>query len=103
MNTTRRSSNLKATVAPESAPDPEKKRTQSIPLAAHQIDITFVADRQKIYDAWNALANLADVTGTISIHVTATVPEGYDKAKLENSVLEPLRELGLLDDEQGPN
>ena len=73
------------------------------PTGGHQIDITFVADRQKIYDAWNALANLADVTGAISIHVTATVPEGYDRAKLENSVLEPLRELGLLDDEQGPD
>lgn len=27
--------------------------------------------------------------------------EGYDKAKLENGVLEPLREFGLIEDEQG--
>ncbi|MXY51432.1 MAG: ATP-binding protein [Gammaproteobacteria bacterium] len=64
-----------------------------------QVVISFVADQSKIYDAWNALANLADVAGTISINASANAPEGYDKAKLENGVLEPLRELGLIDDE----
>ena len=39
----------------------------------------------------DALANLADVAGTVSIEATATAPEGYDKARLENGVLEPLR------------
>ena len=46
------------------------------------------------------MANLADVAGSVSITASATAPEGYDKAKLENGVLEPLRELGLIDDEQ---
>ena len=62
----------------------------------HPINISFVADRQKLYEAWNALANLADVAGTISIKASATAPEGYDKAKLENGVFEPLRELDLI-------
>ena len=63
------------------------------------IAISFVAEQSSIYDAWNAMANLADVAGTISIHATATAPEGHDKAKLENGVFEPLRELGLIDDD----
>ncbi len=67
-----------------------------------RIALSFLADKKNLYEAWNAVANLADVAGTISISATATTPEGYDKAKLENGVLEPLRELGLLDDEQSP-
>ena len=66
---------------------------------SRQIAVSFVADQRNVYDAWNALANLADVAGKVSIQATATAPEGYDKAKLENGVLEPLRELGLIDDE----
>ena len=58
-----------------------------------------MADQRSVYDAWNALANLTDVAGTISIHGTAKAPEGYDEAKLENGVFEPLRELGLTDDD----
>ena len=60
------------------------------------ITISFVADSQKVYESWPAMANLADVTGKVSISATATTPEGYDKGKLENGVLEPLRELGLI-------
>ena len=39
----------------------------------------------------------AALAGTIPIKASATAPEGYDKAKLENGVFEPLRELGLID------
>ena len=46
--------------------------------------------------------NLAALPGTIFIKASATAPEGYDKAKLENGVFEPLRELGLIDDEEEP-
>jgi len=65
------------------------------------ITISFVADSQKVYEAWKAMANLAHVAGKVSISATATTPDGYDKGKLENGVLEPLRELGLIgsDDE----
>ena len=58
------------------------------------------AGRDKLYDAWNALSNLADLAGEITISAKAANPAGpLDPAKLEHSVLEPLRELGLLDDD----
>lgn len=63
-----------------------------------EIAISFTADQSNLYAAWNALANLADVAGPVSINVKATPPSGFDKARLENSVLEPLRELGLVRD-----
>ena len=63
---------------------------------AHEVTFSFTADSKALYDAWNALANLAELVGEVSVSVRA---EGTpDRAKLENSVLEPLRELGLLDD-----
>ena len=43
------------------------------------------------------VANLADVAGSISIRPLNTAPEGCDESKLENGVLEPLRQLGLID------
>ena len=64
------------------------------------VSISFVADRDKLYNAWNALANLADAAGKITVSVTATSQSGLDEAMLENGVLEPLRELGLIDDQQ---
>ena len=61
-----------------------------------EIALSFTAERDALYGAWNALANLADLAGEVSVSVRA---EGaLDKAKLENGVLEPLRELGLIDD-----
>ena len=71
----------------------------SVSLAAadgREIALSFTAERDALYGAWNALANLADLAGEVSVSVRA---EGaLDKAKLENGVLEPLRELGLIDD-----
>ena len=63
-----------------------------------ELTISFTADRDKLFDAWNALANLADVAGKVSVSVKATSDTAFDRAKLENGVLEPLRELGLIDD-----
>ena len=63
-----------------------------------EISLSFVADKDKLYDAWHALANLAEIGGEISISARAKPKNGFDKNKLENSVLEPLRELGLIDD-----
>ncbi len=67
---------------------------------SRDLTISFSADRNELYNAWNALANLADAAGRISVRVQATSDTGFDRAKLENGVLEPLRELGLIDDEQ---
>ena len=67
---------------------------------ASDVTISFEADRNALYNAWNALANLADAAGKVSVRVQATSETGLDKAKIENGVLEPLRELGLIDDDQ---
>ena len=64
------------------------------------VTISFEADRNALYNAWNALANLADAAGKVSVRVQATSETGLDKAKIENGVLEPLRELGLIDGDQ---
>ncbi len=75
--------------------------TDPQPTGGRDVAISFVAEQPQLYGAWNALANLADVAGRVSISATARAPDGYDKAKLENGVFEPLRELGLMEDEQG--
>ena len=69
------------------------------PTGGQEIALSFVADQKSVYAAWSALANLADVAGEVSIDAKATPPDGYDKGKLENGVLEPLRELGLIEDD----
>lgn len=66
-----------------------------------EIALSFTANEANLYEAWNALANLAGVTGEVSINARATCPVDYDKAKLENGVFEPLRELGLIYDDMG--
>ena len=78
---------------PGDAPPPDPP-----PGADREVAISFTADRDKLFDAWRALANLADLTGQITISAKAASTDPLDRNKLEHSVLEPLRELGLLDD-----
>ena len=63
-----------------------------------EVALSFTADRDAMFSAWNVLANLADLAGKVRISATATADDALDKGKLENGVLEPLRELGLIDD-----
>lgn len=79
----------------------DDESTKAYPTGGRDVAIAFVAEQRELYSAWSALANLADVAGPVSISATARAPDGYDKAKLENGVFEPLRELGLIEDEQG--
>ena len=65
-----------------------------------EVAFTFTADRDKLFNTWDPLANLADLAGEVSISVRAKPKSGFDKSRLENGVLEPLRELGLIDDDQ---
>ena len=71
------------------------------PAAAGSRDVTisFSADRDTLYHAWSALANLADAAGKVSVRVQAASEAGFDEARIENGVLEPLRELGLIGDD----
>jgi hypothetical protein len=68
------------------------------PTAAEQsvVQLAFDADRNKLYSAWQALANLADLCGYIAVSVKGEAPKGLDKSELENGVYEPLREADLI-------
>jgi hypothetical protein len=61
------------------------------------VEINFSADRNQLFSAWNAIANLADLAGKVSVTVRADSARGFDKGKLQNGVLEPLRESDLIE------
>jgi hypothetical protein len=67
------------------------------PLQPSIVQFTFNADRNKLYAAWQALANLADLYGNITVSVKAESLQSIDNSKLENGVYEPLREADLMD------
>jgi hypothetical protein len=74
--------------------------TQTVtPGAAVQntVEIAFSADRNQLFGAWSALANLADMAGKVSVNIKAESANGFDKTKLQNGVLEPLREAHLIE------
>jgi hypothetical protein len=60
------------------------------------IQLSFLADRDALYRAWGALANLADMAGRVKVTIEAESDQGFDKSKLENGVYEPLREADLI-------
>jgi hypothetical protein len=64
--------------------------------AQKSVEINFSADRNQLFSAWNAIANLADLAGKVNVTVRADSAEGFDKNKLQNGVLEPLRESDLI-------
>jgi hypothetical protein len=61
------------------------------------VELSFSADRNQLFSAWNAIANLADLAGKVNVTVRADSTEGFDKSKLQNGVLEPLRESDLIE------
>ena len=61
------------------------------------MELTFDADRNQLFTAWNAVANLADLAGKVKVTIHAESEKGFDKAKLQNGVLEPLREADLIE------
>ena len=58
------------------------------------VELTFAADRNQLFTAWNAIANLADLAGKVTVTIRAESEKGFDKAKLQNGVLEPLLRSG---------
>jgi hypothetical protein len=79
-------------------PPGETPITQPPVTGAGSVVLTFRADRNALFQAWPALANLSDLAGEVSVTVTATPDKPMDKSKLANGVYEPLRELGLLEE-----
>lgn len=67
------------------------------PVTDKVVQLGFTADRDQLYTAWNALANLADMAGKVTVSVQAESATGFDRSKLQNGVLEPLREAGLIE------
>jgi hypothetical protein len=67
-----------------------------VSAAQKTVEINFSADRNQLFSAWNAIANLADLAGSVTVTVRADSAEGFDKNKLQNGVLEPLRESDLI-------
>lgn len=61
------------------------------------VNISFSADRNALFVAWNAAANLADMAGKVDVMLHAESEEGFDKNKLQNGVIEPLREADLIE------
>jgi hypothetical protein len=61
------------------------------------VELSFQGDRNQLYSAWNAVANLADMAGKVSVTVRAESEKGFDKNKLQNGVLEPLKEADLIE------
>ena len=61
------------------------------------VQLSFTANRDQIYNAWNAIANLADLAGKVEVSLRAESEKGFDKSQLNNGVLEPLREIELID------
>jgi hypothetical protein len=72
-------------------PPPPGEQAQKV------VEIAFSADRDQLYAAWNAMANLADMAGKVAVTVKAESQEGFDKGKLQNGVLEPLKEADLIE------
>ena len=84
---------LGPTPAPGAGPGPTPPPP---PPTENNIQLEFTADRDQLFTAWNAIANLADMAGTVKVNVTAESETGFDKGKLQNGVLEPLQEADLI-------
>lgn len=90
---------------PEGTPTPANPATEPYKLsetpiataAQTSVELKFNADRNELFTAWNAIANLADIAGKVQVTVTAQKADGLDKAKLQNGVMEPLREANLIE------
>ncbi len=67
------------------------------PVGDNAVELTFDADRNQLFTAWNAIANLADLAGKVKVTIRAESEKGFDKAKVQNGVLEPLREADLIE------
>jgi hypothetical protein len=67
-----------------------------VPALEKMVHLTFTADQSTLFAAWNAIANLAALAGEVTVTVSAESEEGFDKSKLQNGVLEPLREADLI-------
>lgn len=67
------------------------------PQTEKVVQVSFTANRDQLYTAWNAIVNLADMAGKVEVSIRAESDKGFDKAKLQNGVIEPLKEANLIE------
>lgn len=84
-------------MSPFSSPIPGQTVPATKPATDKVVELVFTADRNGLFTAWNAVANLADLAGKVQVTVRAESEMGFDKAKLQNGVMEPLREADLIE------
>jgi len=91
-------STLPGPVPPGPTPPGPPSPGPTPPAGAPQrsVELSFTADRDQLFTAWSAMANLAEMAGKVSVTVKAESADGFDKSKLNNGVLEPLREADLI-------
>ncbi len=86
------------TPPPGVTPQPEAGSQSPLPAPADKVvQLSFTANRDQLYNAWSAVANLAEMAGKVEVSIRAESEKGFDKSKLQNGVLEPLREIELID------
>jgi hypothetical protein len=86
------------TPTPGPSPQPGPSPTPSPgPAPLKTVELSFEADPQKLYTAWNAIANLAEMAGKVTVTIRAEKEGGFDKTRVENGVMEPLREADLIE------
>jgi hypothetical protein len=71
--------------------------SSSVAAGQKSVETNFSAHRNQLFTAWNAIANLADLAGKVNVTVRADSAEGFERSKLQNGVLEPLRESDLIE------
>ena len=67
------------------------------PALQTAVNLSFTANRDALFTASGAIANLADMAGQVNVTLRAESAAGFDRAKLENGVMEPLREADLIE------
>ena len=82
---------------PDVTPPPITTSQPGTSALQTEVELTFNADRNQLFSAWNAMANLADIAGKVKVTVRAENADGLDKSKLQNGVIEPLREADLIE------
>jgi hypothetical protein len=80
----------------EHTPPPAEPGPEPPTATEKVVQVGFSANRDQLYTAWNAIANLADMAGKVEVSIRAESQTGFDKSKLQNGVLEPLREADLI-------
>ncbi len=75
---------------------PTEPPTPPEALGESRVSYLLEANRDQLFKAWSALANLADMAGKLVIRVQAKSDKRLDRNKLRNAVEEPLDELGVL-------